>query len=290
VLEPQPTKIRMSGAEQLFGGNDEFVGSNSPEAAFITYYLKERHTFGDFKIQIFDSENHLVTTLSAGTRRGINRVAWPMRMKPPKVPSGTGVEFGSLQGPRVPEGTYTAKLLKGDETYTATIKLVGDPASPHSEADRKLQQQTLMKYYRMQERLAYINTALVEMRDQARDRAKKLKEGDALRKRLDSLDAKLTDLEKTLVPTGAEGAMPQITGEVRLREEIGEVYGELIRYGGKPTQSQLDRAVVLEQKVDAAGQSFTELSANVDALNDALKVQKLDSIKKLSKEDYDKRP
>jgi photosystem II stability/assembly factor-like uncharacterized protein len=290
VLEPQPTKIRMSGAEQLFGGNDEFVGSNSPEAAFITYYLKERHTFGDFKIQIFDSENHLVTTLSAGTRRGINRVAWPMRMKPPKVPVGQGVEFGSLQGPRVPEGTYTAKLLKGDETYTATIKLVGDPASPHSEADRKLQQQTLMKYYRMQERLAYINTALVEMRDQARDRSKKLKEGDALRKRLDSLDAKLMDLEKTLVPTGAEGAMPQITGEVRLREEIGEVYGELIRYGGKPTQSQLDRAVVLEQKVDAAGQSFTELSANVDAMNDALKVQKLDPIKKLSKEEYDKRP
>ena len=290
VLEPQPTKIRTSAAEQLFGGNDEFVGSNSPEAAFITYYLKERHTFGDFKIQIFDSDNHLVTTLSAGTRRGINRVAWPMRMKPPKVPAGTGVEFGSLQGPRVPEGAYTAKLLKGDETYSATIKLVGDPASPHSEADRKLQQQTVMRFYRMQERLAYINTALVEMRDQARDRAKKLKEGDALRARLDSLDTKLTDLEKTLVPTGAEGAMPQITGEVRLREEIGEVYGEVIRYGGKPTESQLDRAVVLEQKVDAAGQSFAELSANVDGVNEALKVQKLDPIKKLSQAEYDKRP
>ena len=290
VLEPQPTKIRMSGAEQKFGGNDEFVGSNSPEAAFITYYLKERHTFGDFKIQIFDSENHLVTTLSAGTRRGINRVAWPMRMKPPKVPSGTGVEFGSLQGPRVPEGLYTARLLKGDETFTATIRLVGDPASPHSEADRKLQQQTLMKYYRMQERLAYINAAVVEMRDQARGRSKKLKDGDPLRKSLDSLDGKLTDLEKTLVPTGAEGAMPQITGEVRLREEIGEVYGEVIRYGGKPTQSQIDRAVVLEQKVEAAGQSFTELSANVDSMNDALKAQKLDPIKKLSKEEYDKRP
>jgi hypothetical protein len=84
--------------------------------------------------------------------------------------------------------------------------------------------------------------------------------------------------------------MPQITGEVRLREEIGEVYGEVIRYGGKPTQSQIDRAVVLEQKVEAAGQSFTELSANVDSRNDALKAQKLDPIKKLSKEEYDKRP
>jgi len=211
-------------------------------------------------------------------------------MKPPKVPTAQSVEFGSLQGPRVPEGTYTAKLLKGDETYAATIKLVGDPASPHSEADRKLQQQTVMKYYRMQERLAYINAAVVEMRDQSRDRSKKLKEGDALRKRLDALESKLTDLEKTLVPTGAEGAMPQITGEVRLREEIGEVYGEVMRYGGKPTESQIERAVVLEQKVDAAGQSFTELSSNVDTLNDALKAEKLDPIRKLSKEEYDKRP
>ncbi len=290
VLYPQPTKIRVSSAEQTFGGNDEFVGSNSPESAFITYYLKERHTFGDFKIQIFDSQNQLVTTLSAGTRRGINRVPWPMRMKPPKVPTAQSIEFGSLTGPLLPEGSYTAKLLKGDETYAATIKLVGDPASPHSEADRKLQQQTIMKLYRMQERLAYINASVVEMRDQARDRGKKLKDGDTLRKRLETLDTQLTSLEKTLVPTGAEGALPQITGEVRLREEIGEVYGEVSRYGGKPTQSQMDRAVVLEQKVESAGKSFTDLSANVDGINDALKAEKLNPIKKLTKEEFDKRP
>ena len=290
VLYPQPTKIRMSSAEQTFGGNDEFVGSNSPEAAFITYYLKERHTFGDFKIQIFDSQNQLVTTLSAGTRRGINRVPWPMRMKPPKVPTAQSIEFGSLTGPLLPEGAYTAKLLKGDETYAATIKLVGDPASPHSEADRKQQQQTIMKLYRMQERLAYINASVVEMRGQARDRAKQLKGGDALRKKLDALDVQLTSLEKTLVPTGAEGALPQITGEVRLREEIGEVYGEVSRYGGKPTQSQVDRAMVLEQKVEAADKSFTDLGASVDGINGALKAEKLNPIKKLSKEEFDKRP
>src|SRR5260370_2843058 len=39
VLAPQPTPIRMPGSEQSFGGGDEFVGSNSPELAFITYYM-----------------------------------------------------------------------------------------------------------------------------------------------------------------------------------------------------------------------------------------------------------
>jgi len=290
VLAPQPTPIRMPGSEQSFGGGDEFVGSNSPEVAFITYYMKERHTFGDFKIQVFDSDNQLVTTLVAGTRRGINRVAWPMRMKPPKVPTGTSVEFGSLTGPLVPEGTYTAKLTKGDETFTAEVKLVGDPASPHSAGDRKLQQQTVMKLYRMLERLAYVNAAAVEMRDQAADRLKKLKAGDALFKSLEGVREKLTTLEKTLVPTRDPGTMPQMTGEVRLREQIGEVYGEVIRYGGRPTQSQMDRATVLEQDVAKADQSFVETSANLDKLNESLKTQKLDPIRKLSKEEYDKRP
>jgi hypothetical protein len=57
-----------------------------PEVAYITYYLKERHTFGDFKIQILDSTNQLVTIVPAGTRREPG--CWPMRLKPPKVACG----------------------------------------------------------------------------------------------------------------------------------------------------------------------------------------------------------
>jgi hypothetical protein len=79
----------------------------------------------------------------------------------------------------------------------------------------------------------------------------------------------------------------QVTG---LREEIGEVYGEVMRYGGRPTQSQMDRAAVLEGKVADAGKTFDDLSSSSDGLTDALKAQKLDPLKKLSKEEYDKRP
>jgi hypothetical protein len=269
----------MSGAEQLFGGNDEFVGSNSPEAAFITYYLKERHTFGDFKIQIFDSENHLISTLPGGTRRGINRVPWPMRMKPPKVPTAASLEFGSIQGPMLPEGTYTAKLLKGEEMYLAEVKLVGDPSLPHSAEDRKTQQQTVMKLYRMSERLAYIRAAIADARDQVADRMKKLKPEDALWKQLDALKGKLDALEKTIVPVGDPGAMPQITGEVRLREEIGEVYGDVSRYGGRPTQSQIDRTEALAQRVESANRSFEEVLAGAGK----------DVVRRLTKEEFDKR-
>src|SRR5581483_1262704 len=143
--------------------------------------------------------------------------------------------------------------------YMEEVKLVGDPALPHSAEDRKLQQTTVMKLYRMTERLGYIKAAIVDARDQAADRAKKLKPADPLIKQIDSLKAKLDELEKAIVPTGEPGAMPQITGEVRLREEIGEVYGDVSRYGGRPTQSQIEQTEALGQRVENANRSFEEV-------------------------------
>ena len=289
VLTPQPAPIRFSPIEQSFGGSDEFAGENSPEVAYVIYYLKERHTIGDFKIQMFDAANHLISTLAPGMRRGINRVPWPMRLKPPKVPVAASIEFGSITGPMLPEGTYTAKILKGEETYMAEVKLVGDPSLPHSAEDRKTQQLTVMKLYHMSERLAFIKAAIVDARDQAADRLKKLKAGDPLSKQLDTLKGKLDEMEKAIVPTGEPGAMPQITGEIRLREEIGEVYGDVSRYGGRPTQSQIERTEALAQSVENANRSFEELVASFGRVNDALKSQKLDPIRALTKEEFDKR-
>jgi photosystem II stability/assembly factor-like uncharacterized protein len=119
ILNSKPSPVRLPSGAQSFGGNDEFVGLNPQEAAWITYYLKERHVIGEFNIKIYDSQGGLVTKLAAGTRRGINRVAWPMRMKPPRVATAATLEGSSLFGPSVPEGDYTAKLIKDGETFTA---------------------------------------------------------------------------------------------------------------------------------------------------------------------------
>ncbi len=189
----------------------------------------------------------------------------------------------------LPEGTYTAKILKGEETYMAEVKLVGDPSLPHSAEDRKMQQQIVMKLYNMSERLAFVKAAVSDARDQAADRLKKLKPDDPLLKRVTALKSKLDELEKEIVPTGDPGAMAQITGEVRLREEIGEVYGDVSLYAGRPTQSQIGRTEALAQRVEAANRSYEEIAATFGAVNDSLKSQKLDPIRALTKEEFDKR-
>ncbi len=290
VIEGRPSPVRLPALVQGFGGQDEFAASNPPEAAYVTYYLKERHMLGDFRVQVYDAENNLVTTLPAGTRRGINRVPWPMRLRPPRVPRAPSMEASSLIGPVAPEGTYTAKIQRGEETYTARIQLVGDPSSPHPEKDRKLQQATVMKLYRMIERLAFVSAAAVEARDQAGDRAKPLQPDEELAKSLDAFREKLDALNKTLVAMRGGGGMAgPITGEVRLREQIGELYGEVSRYGGRPTQSQTERSAFLEQEVDRANRSFESLSAERESLNAKLSARQLQPIAKLTPEQYEKR-
>ena len=99
-----------------------FVGPSRPTDAFIDYYQKRRHIFGDLKIEILDQDGKLVDTIPGGKRRGLNRATWSMRLKPPVVPPAASALFAAAQGPRVLPGTYTIKMTKGDQVYTEALK------------------------------------------------------------------------------------------------------------------------------------------------------------------------
>jgi len=286
VMESRPSPITIPGGAQEFPGDGEFIGANPPEAATIVYYLKDRHVFGDLKIEVYNSEGKLMATLPAGKRKGINRVQWFLRQKPPKVPPSPNLAGPALFGPMVPEGTYTVKLIKDKETFTGQIKVVADPKSVHSPADRALQQQTVHKLYDMQERLAFIDSLVTDTRDKAQDRVAKLESGDSVAKELKDFADRLDALHKTLVAT-KEGA---ITGEEQLRERIVELYGWVSQYGGRPTQSLLDRVPVLEKEIDAKNAEFDAIIAkDLSTVNAKLASKKLEQIKVMTREEYDKK-
>ena len=44
--------------------------------------------FGDLKLEVYDKDGKLLSTLPGGKRRGLNRVEWPMRVKGPRVAAG----------------------------------------------------------------------------------------------------------------------------------------------------------------------------------------------------------
>ena len=267
VLPSRPSVQMISAQIQAFPGADEFVGATLPEVASIFYYQKRRHIFGDMKLEVFDSAGELITTLGAGKRKGINRVDWPMRRRPPTLPAASTLAR-AMMGPRVPEGTYTYRITKGKETFEGEIELVADPRSSHSREDRALQQTLANRLYDVLDELTYVVDALVDLRDQASARAEGAR--PRIARRLEELQRELESLRSEMVSTAQGGFL---AGDEQLREQLGNVFGAIAGYDGRPTQSQVDRAEVLAQRFEqlksrfealASEESLTELNPSLD--------------------------
>jgi photosystem II stability/assembly factor-like uncharacterized protein len=282
VLPSRPSPMVLAGIQDWFGSDDEFVGRNPSEAATIDYWLKKRHLFGDLKIEIYDADGDLITTLPGKKRRGLNRVGWPMRLKPPKVPPATAL-VPAFSGPRVLEGTYTFKLIKGKEILEGTVELVADPRNPHPKEDRLQQQTTALEVYDLLGDLTFLVDSVVDLSDQAKERAKSLSKKDrtTLEGFADSLDA----LHETLVVT--EGGW--ISGREELRERIGNLYGDVSGYDGRPSGSQLERLARLQGEFEAKRAEFETEAKNIDRLNRIVAKRDLEPLTRLTHEEWQAR-
>jgi len=288
MLPSRPQVLKPPSGEQRFDGDSEFQGRTLPEAAAIVYYQKKRHIFGDLKVDVYDAQGQLITSLQGDKRRGLNRLQWPERAKPPKMPPAAGLVENPYVffGPQAPEGTYAVKLTKGKETYSSEVKLVPDPRTKSTAADRELQHKTVTQLYDMLAQLTYIVDATSELRDQAKQRAAAASD-DKLKQQLNALVQKLEDFRSTLVSV-KEGGM--ITGEKKLRENLGELYGAVNGSSGRPTGSQVENTTVMQKKLDEAGAQFQSIATSqVPSLNTALQGKGLDPLKAASREDWDKK-
>jgi photosystem II stability/assembly factor-like uncharacterized protein len=288
MLPSRPSELTLPAGEQRFDGDAEFQGRTLPEAAAIVYYQKKRHIFGDLKLEIYDSKGQLLTSLQGDKRRGLNRVQWPERGKPPKLPPAAGLVENQYVffGPQVQEGTYTVKLTKGKETYSSDVKLVPDPRTKSTAADREIQHKTVTQLYDMLSQLTYIVDATSELREQAKQRSSAASDAK-LKEDLDALVQKLEDFRSTLVSV-KEGGM--ITGEKKLREHLGELYGAVNGYSGRPTQSEIESTTEMQKKLDEAGKQFQSIaSSQLPPINAALQSKNQEPLKATTREEWDKK-
>lgn len=261
-LGSKPYKIMNIGGTQEFDGNDAFVAHNPANTVMINYYLKKRHIFGRMHIEIYNKDGKMIKTLPGGKRKGINRVAWNMSMKRPKVPASVQLMPTVLQGPDYPPGEYVVKVIKNKDTIQGTIKVEYGDNPHHSVADRDMRHQAVMKAYNMLQDLAFLDFQLREVRDQATLLASKTK--GSLHKKLVALSQKTEKMRHEIVAT-REG---RITGEERLREKIGTLYGGIISYLGKPTKSQMDGLSELQKEMDSYLSAMDEITGKeIPALN-----------------------
>ena len=268
-------------------GDESFSGRNRPSEAQITYYQKGRHIFGDLKIEILDQDGKVVDSIAGSKHRGLNRAGWSMRVKAPAVPPAATVLGEATQGPRVLPGTYTVKMTKGDNVYTEKIDVTLDPRDKFSVEDRKAQFDLTMKVYRTIEHMTYNVEAIEGVRNGANERAAKLADKDPLKKQLQDLASKADALRSKIVAT-KEGGM--ITGEERIRELLGQLYGAVNGYEGRPTEYQAARADSMAHELEDVIDEFHKLTQKeLVAANAGLKKKKAEAISVLPEADWQKK-
>jgi len=255
-LGSRPVQQRINAFGGWSEGDAAFSGANPPAGAEIAYYQKSRHLFGKLKIEVIDDKGTVIDTIPASVRRGINRVTWQMRAKPPRVPPAAQVAFNATQGPRVPPGTYTVRMTKGKDVYETKVDVGLDRRSSFGVADRRAQYDAAMRVRALFGEMSDLVFKINAVRAQADAAAAKLPEGDAKRKQLASLSGDADTIRRKIVATKEGGA---ITGEERLREHMDTLYGAIMSYDGKPSDYQLARVEVLQRELGDVADAFSKL-------------------------------
>ena len=267
-VSARPVQQRIEANGGWANGAAAFVGENPKDGAVINYYQRTRQLYGKLKIEVLDPSGKLIDELPASSRRGLNRAIWTMHRKAPHVPPGAQVAFAGTQGPRVPPGTYTVRMLKGDKTYETKLTVGLDSRVTWSVGDRQAQYAAAMKVYDLFNDESSLFARIAGLREQVAAAKKGRKAGDALAAKLDDFDGKLDGLRKQIVATTEGGA---ITGEERLREHTDQLYGAVTSWDGPPAQYQLDNIAGLRSQLEDVTASFAKLTAKeLPALNRSL--------------------
>jgi hypothetical protein len=227
----------------------------------------------------------MIQKLPAGKRKGINLVYWNIRMKPPKVPASPQMEGEAMTGPGVAPGEYTVKLFIDQDVFETKIRLLFDPKSRYSVKDREVRQTAVMQAYHLLESLAYLDRQATDIRDMADARAKSASK--SLVKKLKEVAIHMDTLHSKLVAT-KEG---KVTGEERLRERIAFIYGSMISYMGRPTESQLNGLNDFIKEVDQLKSDIKNFrEKELTSINQALVEANKEVIKVISEEEFFKEP
>jgi len=140
--------------------NPELPHAPNPPFGALIYYHLSKPPAGEIKLQIFDSANRLVRTITStqppvyqrppypdywlmppseralSTNVGMSRINWDLRYDDPpgynpdinnQMNSAPGQVTPAPHGPLALPGTYTVKLLVDDAAYTQTLVVHNDP-------------------------------------------------------------------------------------------------------------------------------------------------------------------
>jgi len=225
------------GGPEVSGG---WSAGNPQEIPTINYYLKQRLNTGKITVEIWDENGALVQEIPGSVRKGINKVYWNLRSKPPRVAEGsTKIDGAGFTAPMVLPGKYTVKLKVNDKEYISSVNCVHDSKNQDlTLEDRKTVYTNAMKVQTLYNRL---NAAV----DTISYYQKKLKADDKAYAKNKNYQAFYNDLEKVRAELMATKQTSIFADEEKIREKISALYGTFCNMQAKPNAMHFEAVDVL---------------------------------------------
>lgn len=189
----------------------------------------------------------------SGVTNGHNRFAWNLRTAEAKRFPGMILWSGGTMGPRVPPGTYTARLTVGDQTVSQPFEVRQDPRSSSSAADLKAQYEFVRSAH---EKLSQVNEAITrirEVRKQLVDIKKRAGDANESKPVVDAandLDKKMTVVEEALYQTKNKSSQDPLNYPVRLNDKLAGVADSAAEGAFAPTAQQIAVRDLLVAQID----------------------------------------
>lgn len=242
---------------------------NPAQLPSFDYYLRERVMGAAVQADIVDLTGTLVRSLTPTNRKGINRMSWNFRMKPPRVAEGgTKIDYSAFSAPMVLPGSYVFVLRVGKEEHRDTFALVHRDQPGFTLADREAQYRVAMRYYAMQEALSGTVEHISTRQEELRRLSERLSSERDLRK----LEAYADELERHRAGLLATRQRSIFADEQQLRERISEAYSQAIAAEAPPSNVLVERAGLLEAEVAKA--EHTTVSIFLKYERDFTRIQK----------------
>jgi hypothetical protein len=263
--------------------------ANPPRGASIYYYLKDE-TKEEVKIEILDSGNRAVRTLSSVPRpsdrsddeddteelkkaalpkgAGLHRAVWDLTWEGAKKIKGAKIDTGDpIRGPKAVPGTYTVRLTVGKQSFTSPLKIVPDPRGTVSQADLEAQLAFVLRVRDTISRVSGLVDSMRSVKEQLAARAKALdsrkseagiadllKAGEEVAKRVDALEARL------------HNPKAEVTYDILAQQGGARPYSRLsplqmwaIEGDGAPTEGMKQVLEGLEKEIAAIEPDITKL-------------------------------
>ncbi len=287
LFKPRPVTAYYLSSKRESYTPPTFAGKNPPSGLAVTIYFKEKPKEKP-RVAFLDRGGEVVAELSLPAQTGILREYWNLQFVP-KNKEGKRVSpplTVALTLPITPPGEYKVEVTVDGQKFEEKAVVAPDPRFPYAPEADQARFDGVAELIGVSHRLNQAITTVRQVRrefEEVKKQVEKEPAGSEIRKKLEVFDAKLTNLERKVLPPSV--ATYSVSREEALRgggisSLILNLASSLTSYPAKPTktdESQLKEIDLAVAEIIKAVNKFNR--EEVPSLNSFLQNKKLKTVK-----------